>query len=176
MTVVGHGGRWGRLYIPVERRRRRRWRVRDIVSEYASDVDRTSCVRTFTWWRLRGQVDQQSEGCRGKEDVTWHGMAWMAWHGMAWRGVAWRGMAWRRWCRGRRKSTEVVWHDGVVARRMYHGMAALERRQQGAGAGLRAAKTWSRRGMAHLCGRAIDMLVVLQSSVVVNHHHHACRA
>ena len=29
--------------------------------------------------------------------------------------------------------------------------------------------------MAHLCGRAIDMLVVLQSSVV-NHHHHACRA
>jgi len=30
--------------------------------------------------------------------------------------------------------------------------------------------------MAHLCGRAIDMLVVLQSSVVVNHHHHACRA
>ena len=30
--------------------------------------------------------------------------------------------------------------------------------------------------MAHLCGRAIDMLVVLQSSGVVNHHHHACRA
>ena len=24
--------------------------------------------------------------------------------------------------------------------------------------------------MAHLCGRAIDMLVVLQSSVVINHH------
>ena len=98
MTVVGHGGRWGRLYIPVERRRRRRWRVRDIVSEYASDVDRTSCVRTFTWWRLRGQVDQQSEGCRGKEDVTWHGMAWrgVAWRGMAWCSMGpWRGMAWR---------------------------------------------------------------------------------
>ena len=44
---------------------------------------------------------------------------------MAWHGVAWRGMAWRRRCRGRGKSTEVVWHGGVVARRMYHGMAAL---------------------------------------------------
>ena len=62
------------------------YEIRDIVSEYASDVDRTSCVRTFTWWRLRGQVDQQSMGCRGKqEDVTWHGMAR--------RGVAWHGMA-----------------------------------------------------------------------------------
>ena len=57
------GGWWERLYIPVERRRRR-WRVRDIVSEYASDVDRMSCVRTFTRWRFRGQVDQQSMGCR----------------------------------------------------------------------------------------------------------------
>ena len=47
---------------------------------------------------------------------------------MAWHGVAWRGMAWRRRCRGRGKSTEVVWHGGVVARRMYHGMAALAQR------------------------------------------------
>jgi hypothetical protein len=76
------------------------------VSEYASDVDRTSCVRTFTWWRFHGRVDQQSMGCRGKEDVTWHGMAW--------HGVAWRGVAWRRWCRGRGKFKKVVWHGDIV--------------------------------------------------------------
>ena len=63
LTVVSRGGWWERFYIPIERRRRRR-RVRDIVSKYASDVDRMSCVRTFTRWRFRGQVDQQSMGCR----------------------------------------------------------------------------------------------------------------
>ena len=69
-----------------------------------------------------------------------------------------------RWCRG---AAYVPWHGSTC------NSSADSARCRG---GRWSSESWSRRGMAHLCGRAIDMLVVLQSSGVVNHHHHACRA
>ena len=56
------------------------------------------------------------------------------------------------WCRG---AAYVPWHgstSNVVNKVPGGGAAEVEA------------------VVAHLCGRAIDMLVVLQSSVVINHH------